>query len=279
MTRIVMQFSKIKSAFKEIRKAWIKFDTDGNGVLDRTELHKCLASLGADLSEAEANEMFDEADIDKSGGLNFREFVVVLALSSVLSFFPIMSMTPGALPSGTTRNPMATAASAAKLASNAQLRAIVESMKILLEAFMLFDENGDGTLQREEVYKVLDERSGHARRHSGVGFGAASFLSKDRWAAMKWDRHGTLTFREFVYAFEDWVGVTDTGVQADEEDELDAAIRPGAASGSAASGGGSDESLDEDDLEEVRVVATGSAARSPVPTPPRLPPPPPADDA
>ena len=50
---------------------------------------------------------------------------------------------------------------------------------------------------------------------SSHGHGVAGeFLTERRMAEMDWDRDGTITFKEFVFAFASWVGMDEGG---DEE--------------------------------------------------------------
>merc|ERR1712072_1470690 len=53
----------------EIMDAFLVFDADGSGYIDRTELKEQLTKLG---------EMLDEADKDKDGKINYEEFCTVM---------------------------------------------------------------------------------------------------------------------------------------------------------------------------------------------------------
>ncbi|XP_071145478.1 calmodulin-like [Mytilus edulis] len=58
------------------KRSFKKFDADGNGFIDKDELRQVLcAGGGRKMSEDEAEEMFNEADIDQDGQLTFDEFV------------------------------------------------------------------------------------------------------------------------------------------------------------------------------------------------------------
>ena len=55
----------------EIRQAFRMFDKDGNGFISATELRHVMTNLGEKLTEAEADEMLREADIDGDGQIDY----------------------------------------------------------------------------------------------------------------------------------------------------------------------------------------------------------------
>ena len=67
-----------------------KFDTDGNRTIDRSELGECMYSLGAHLTPADISEMFRFANMNDNEALSFREFLLCLAIGSVLQLFPLL---------------------------------------------------------------------------------------------------------------------------------------------------------------------------------------------
>lgn len=309
-----MQFPQVKKAFKSVRKVWKRFDEDGNGTLEFEELRQCLDAMGAHMTIEDAQAMFDEVDIDHSRGLDFREFVVALALGCVLQLFPTINMYSGvdlreaegtedgaaaasaspSLPPASAppaasspmadgrrgvENPLASRSSgspkppslgergrAKSYVRTKQMTAVVQAMKTCIETFMLFDDNGDGVLQKTEVMETLKEKSKNARRHSGVGFGAASFLSQERWEAMDWDRNGSVTFREFCLSFYDWICPNgDTDLEDDDDDDDDEAGGAGVAGFRAALGvlrESDDASLADEDVEDITVLERGYSPES-----------------
>lgn len=54
------------------------FDVDGNGLIDREELRKVMASLNESLSEEELDAMIKEADINGDGQISFDEFKIMM---------------------------------------------------------------------------------------------------------------------------------------------------------------------------------------------------------
>ena len=60
----------------ELRTAFELFDLDGNGKIDREEVHQVVRSLGA--QEADAARILEEADTDGDGDISFSEFCVLV---------------------------------------------------------------------------------------------------------------------------------------------------------------------------------------------------------
>ncbi|KAL8187775.1 UNVERIFIED_CONTAM: hypothetical protein K2H54_055739 [Gekko kuhli] len=60
---------------EEILKTFSVFDKDGNGYISAAELCHVMTNLGEKLTDEEADEMIQEADIDGDGQVNYEEFV------------------------------------------------------------------------------------------------------------------------------------------------------------------------------------------------------------
>ncbi|KAI5063027.1 hypothetical protein GOP47_0021574 [Adiantum capillus-veneris] len=58
----------LKAIFKEM-------DTDGNGKITLDELRQGLAKQGSDLAETEIRQLMETADVDKTGNIDYMEFI------------------------------------------------------------------------------------------------------------------------------------------------------------------------------------------------------------
>ena len=74
---------------EDLRKAFQLFDVDGNGAIDKGELGQLLCSMWSqpnapirELEQDEIDALFDEADLDKNGEIDFDEFVNIAAGAS-----------------------------------------------------------------------------------------------------------------------------------------------------------------------------------------------------
>ena len=67
-----------------IRKAFQKYDRDGNRVITRDEFRKIVEDkYQTTLTKAQVDEMMEQADVDKSGNIDYEEFLKAFA------YFPV----------------------------------------------------------------------------------------------------------------------------------------------------------------------------------------------
>ena len=102
---------------QEISAAFRKFDRDGNGSIDMSELREMMRTLGMVATEAQVTELFQKMDTNLNGRFEFEEFAVAAARRLLL----------------------------------------LEGEEEMQEAFRVFDTNGDGILQSSEVRNLLTE--------------------------------------------------------------------------------------------------------------------------
>jgi Ca2+-binding EF-hand superfamily protein len=69
------QFFTLSSLLASIREAFRQADLDNNGGIDHKELGKLLIDLGHNLTSAEIDNLMTAADTDRSGQIEFLEFV------------------------------------------------------------------------------------------------------------------------------------------------------------------------------------------------------------
>ena len=65
----------LKQRMKSSTNAFRVFDKEGNGLIATAELKHIMMTIGDKMTEAEADEMIHEADIDDDGVINYEEFV------------------------------------------------------------------------------------------------------------------------------------------------------------------------------------------------------------
>merc|ERR1719357_947856 len=110
--------SKLQKSFKnlnEVKSAFRKFDVDGDGHITRNELRQVMSKF----SDAEVDQVFAIGDMDKSGGIDYQEFVSMMVPNSV--------------------------ATIKKLSAN------FKSVTDIKAAFKRFDADGDGQITRNEM--------------------------------------------------------------------------------------------------------------------------------
>ncbi|GMF25167.1 unnamed protein product [Phytophthora fragariaefolia] len=75
-------------AFNSARSTFRAFDRDSKGYIEFAELSTVFEQLGANFSAEEISMVFQESDMMEDGRLNFKEFLVCLAIGFVLHVRP-----------------------------------------------------------------------------------------------------------------------------------------------------------------------------------------------
>ncbi|XP_065862838.1 probable calcium-binding protein CML22 [Euphorbia lathyris] len=174
---IILRFPQFREGLRNIRSVFELYDEDANGAIDREELNKCLQKLQLNLSEQEVDDLFQSCDIDRSQGIQFNEFIVLLCLIYLL-------LEPSSSPNSTSKM------------GSPELEATFDT---IIEAFLFLDKNGDGKLNKKDVLKALNEASPREK--------SPARITSSRFKEMDWDNNGMVSFREFLFALINWVGI------------------------------------------------------------------------
>merc|ERR1719309_1100468 len=124
--------SKLQKSFKsldDIKAAFRKYDTDGDGHIVRLELRQVMSKF----SEVEVDAVFALGDADKSGGIDYQEFISL--------------MVPAA--------PATIKKLAAQFRSVSDIKAgfknTFTAIEDVVSAFRVIDSNNDGSLSKQEL--------------------------------------------------------------------------------------------------------------------------------
>uniref|UniRef100_A0A0E0KIA5 EF-hand domain-containing protein n=1 Tax=Oryza punctata TaxID=4537 RepID=A0A0E0KIA5_ORYPU len=104
---------------EQLKEVFAFFDKNNDGVITSEELGEVLSSLGQNHSEAELKRIIKEADADGNGVIDFHEFLNLMAHSWLKN----------------DQGP--------------------DSEEQLMEAFQLFDKDGDGYISAAELREVM----------------------------------------------------------------------------------------------------------------------------
>lgn len=104
-----------KEQLDEFEEAFSLFDRDGDGHITTKDLLGIMRSLGQKPSETELAEMINEVDFDKSGTIDFYEFLTMMS----------------------------------------QKMKLADSEQEIKDAFAVFDKNGDKMISAAELRHVL----------------------------------------------------------------------------------------------------------------------------
>jgi len=79
---IVAKFRYAHRSVEDVRKAFKTYDRDGDGSIDRGELHKALTNYKFNFSDQEVDIIFAAGDIDNDGTIDFEEFMYLMCPST-----------------------------------------------------------------------------------------------------------------------------------------------------------------------------------------------------
>ncbi|KAK1311407.1 putative calcium-binding protein CML21 [Acorus calamus] len=175
---LILKFPKIDESLRNCKTIFEQFDEDSNGSIDQEELKHCFHKLEVSFSDDEIRDLFEACDINANMGMKFNEFIVLLCLVYLL------------------REPAGLHAK-----SRMGLQNLEATFEILVDAFVFLDKNKDGYVSKTEMIQAINE--------STAGGRSSGRIAMKRFEEMDWDKNGTVTFKEFLFAFTRWVGIDD----------------------------------------------------------------------
>ncbi|CAK7323883.1 unnamed protein product [Dovyalis caffra] len=182
---IILKFPKIDESLRNCKAIFEQFDEDSNGAIDQEELRKCFHKLETTFTEEEINDLFEACDINEDMCMEFNEFVVLLCLVYLLKDDP----------------------ATLQAKSRMGMPDLEATFETLVDAFVFLDKNKDGYVSKNEMVQAINESG---ERSSGR-------IAMKRFEEMDWDKNGMVNFKEFLFAFTNWVGIDDN--EDDEEVE------------------------------------------------------------
>ena len=168
---------------EELKVYFHEADKGKSGVITPDEFLLFCQELKVPLSKETSQKLFDMTDFNKDKEMEFQEFVVVCALVYLLE-------------ENTKSN---------------TLQVFADIYDLVIDAFLYFDKNNSGFLDRDEVREGFSEGATPAVKNKGQAAGGFSA----RFEEMDWDKNGKVSFREFLFALEKWIGMEDEDKGAD----------------------------------------------------------------
>lgn len=194
-TRIIMRFPKIHKVFDRIRSVHAKFDSDGNGKIELSELYSAMNEImTADgenevMDKSQIESIFMLSDLEHHGsqeGLDVKEFIVFCAVGFILA---------------------EAGGKSAKLITgevSENDKEYRDAMMDIVGAYLTFDKEGKGYFTSDEMHSAVQSCG---KKDAG------NLLTPERWRELDIDHSGVVDFEEFVHAFSLWV------TAGDDEDE------------------------------------------------------------
>ena len=225
---ILLKFPVVETGFEKLRELFTLVDEDKNGSIEYAEFDAAIRfNMGMGSLPAEMKkQIWDEVNVDKNDVIDFKEFIMVVACLYLMGFFD-----PNSRPSSNVDLQELVDSSHRSLEADGALTSphveiggdpaqllgdVKKALDVVIAAFRMFDPNGSGYLVQREVlqgFEAGDDRGG-SKSKSGRVHGA---FFKNRIAEMELDGDGVISFGEFLYAFEGWVGIDEGSGGEDDE--------------------------------------------------------------
>ena len=201
--QVLTRSHRIRKSLVHIKSVFARFDVDKSNSIDHGELTEALKILGNDVCAEDVEKVFHEADIYDNNKLSQKEFIICLVLGYVLGHLKLSNATVKE-PTKEAEVPMEEAGEDGYEGHAQELK---WAFAQIIGTYLLFDEDASGDLSRDEVMNQLHNKTGVF-----ADKGAQQMMSEERWKELDWDGDGTITFREFAWAFQSWISL-------DAEDE------------------------------------------------------------
>lgn len=120
---VVAKFRYAHRTLKDVKTAFRKYDRNGDGSIDKGELHSALTNYKFNFSDQEVDVIFNAGDLDQNGEITYEEFMFLMCpdTSTIIKKF----------------------------------RATYKSLNEVKAAFKKFDKNRDGALNKSEIARMM----------------------------------------------------------------------------------------------------------------------------
>lgn len=135
-----------------------------------------MATLEVEMTKDEIADLFGFIDLDGSLKIELKEFLVALTIGMVLGKIPAFQKLEPVLSARNAHISSTGLSSPAAVTLQSKTTQIRDMLTLIISAYLLFDPEGEGLIQRSSVEKIIEE-SGHQA-------GKTSFLSGQKWKEM-----------------------------------------------------------------------------------------------
>lgn len=166
--KILLKFDKLRVVLGYVKQIFHEFASDGK--LDHNGLLSTMKRLNVNMSLQDILDLFDFIDVQATNVVTIKEFLVALTIGMVLDAIPALS-NPSAAENG---KPQLKRTLSGFMGHNHEIK---EMLNLIVSAYLVFDPEGKGFIERASVEKMLEEHGKKAGKNHAV-------LSQQRWAEM-----------------------------------------------------------------------------------------------
>lgn len=174
--KILLKFDKLRVVLGYVKTIFNEVAEEGK--LDHNGLQMAMKRLDVNMTLEDILDLFDFIDVQETNMITMKEFLVALTIGMVLDAIPALS-TPTAGASAETAAPIQQKPSLKRsfsglMGHNSEIK---EMLNLIVSAYLIFDPEGKGFIERNGVERLLDE---HGAKHGGGN----AMLSQQRWNEM-----------------------------------------------------------------------------------------------
>lgn len=163
--RLILKFPFLAKTVEQLHKVFDEYCEARR--LNLNQFSALMRHLIPTLPQAEINVIFQVADVNPDSVLDFKEFIVSIVLAHIIQ---------------------------ADLSISEKVSRFVD---VCAYGYLLFDPHANGFIVKADLDEMLRSEGDHSNR--------SMLLSADRWNELDWDKNGTISFYEFVFALNKWV--------------------------------------------------------------------------
>lgn len=176
--KILLKFDKLRVVLGYVKSIFHEIAKDGR--MDHNGLLETMKKLNVNMSLQDILDLFDFIDVQATNVVTFKEFLVALTIGMVLDAIPALAApvapaaeTSNGSPKPGTR-PLMKRSLSGFMGHNLEIK---EMLNLIVSAYLIFDPEGKGFIERDSVEKMLQE-------HGHKAGGSNAMLSQERWNEM-----------------------------------------------------------------------------------------------
>ncbi|DBA03499.1 TPA: hypothetical protein N0F65_011400 [Lagenidium giganteum] len=241
-TRILLKAPLCAQALNSVRSTFEELDKGNKGYIVFSDIEAAFDRLDVNFTKEEIGQVFHESDMLENGRLTFKEFLVYLAIGFLLHKIPSLENERLSIfyaPMNKDKEKEEPVNQAILFGEGNKLRV---AFQLAVDAFLWFDVDGSGQINRLALPLVFSSWSIEpympvSRDEMAMRLGSSmhlhsptkkmsimkertappskdsesinSIISERRFNEMDWNHDGSIQFKEFLLAFESWVGIDD----------------------------------------------------------------------
>lgn len=169
--KILLKFDKMRLLLGYVKTVFNQVAVDGK--LNKESLEMTMKRLDVSMSFEDIIDLFDFIDVRERHEVTLKEFLTALTIGMVLEVIPALSHKPAPGPMGKDGKPTIKRSFSGLLGHTGEIK---EMLNLIVSAYLIFDPEGKGFIEKDAVNKMLVEEGSKQTQNA--------LLSESRWNEM-----------------------------------------------------------------------------------------------